>query len=160
MKSCKTKKILPLGEHNCDWYKNTYIKLSKACFKLIPSVISYKIWYLFITVLLLFWNLLSSFSSHSLCIHKYHLITRKVHASFIVRNCSFSMGSIFCSSIAIVWNFNTRSIYSFNTKKVNIPVNFIPFFDGVSFLFLSLFKVWSNESAKKSFSIKEQKGQW
>ena len=52
----------------------------------------------------------------------------------IVRNCSFSMGSIFCSSVALIWTFNTRVFYNFVTKKANIPVNLVPFFNGVLFL--------------------------
>ena len=69
---------------------------------------------------------------------------------FYVRNCSFCMGIIFCSNVALVWTSNTRSVYNFITKESNIPVNLVQFFNDVSFLFCR-FLVWSNKWAKKSF---------
>ena len=78
---------------------------------------------------------------------------------FIVRNSSFFMGIIFCSSTALVWTFNTRGVYNFITKEANIPVNLVLFFKWCLVPILSLIKVWSNEWAKKSFSLKEQKSQ-
>ena len=55
------------------------------------------------------------------------------HVLFTVRNCSFFMDIIFCSSVALVWTFNTRGVYNFITKEANIPVNLVPFFNDVSF---------------------------
>ena len=78
---------------------------------------------------------------------------------FIVRNSSFFMGIIFCSSIALVWTFNTRGVYNFITKEANIPVNLVLFFKWCLVPILSLIKIWSNEWAKKSFSLKEQTSQ-
>ena len=78
---------------------------------------------------------------------------------FIVRNCSFFMGIIFCSSVAIVWTFSNRGVYNFITKEPNIPVNLVPFFKWCLVPILSLLKVWSNEWAKKYFSRKVQKSQ-
>ena len=54
---------------------------------------------------------------------------------FIARNCSFFMRIIFCSSVALVWTFNTSGVYNFITKEANIPVNLVPFVNDV-FLFL------------------------
>ena len=59
---------------------------------------------------------------------------------FIVRNCSFLMGIIFCSCVALVWTFNTRSVYDFITKEQNIPVNLVLLFNDVSFLFCRFLK--------------------
>ena len=50
---------------------------------------------------------------------------------------SFFMGIICCSSVALVWTFNTRAVYNVITKKVNIPVNLAPFFNDVSLLFFA-----------------------
>ena len=67
------------------------------------------------------------------------------------------MGIIFCSSVALVWTFNTRGVYNFITKEANIPVNLVPFFKDVSFLFCRFLKSGVTNKAKKSFSLKEQK---
>ena len=56
----------------------------------------------------------------------------------IARKCSIFMGRIFCSSIVLVWTFNTRGVYNFIIKKANIPVNLVPFFNGVLFLLCCL----------------------
>ena len=61
--------------------------------------------------------------------HKYILQISKCLWScifFIIQNCSFFMSIIFCSSVALVWTFNTRGGYNFITKEANIPVNLIP----------------------------------
>ena len=50
------------------------------------------------------------------------------------------VGIIFCSSIALVWTFNTRDVYNFITKEANIPVNLVPFFNDISFLFYRFLK--------------------
>ena len=67
------------------------------------------------------------------------------HVFCIVQNFLFFMNS-FCSSVALVWTFNTRGVYKFITKKVNIAVNLVPFFSDVSILFCHLLK----SGAKKS----------
>ena len=59
---------------------------------------------------------------------------------FFVHNYTFFMGVIFCSSVALVWTFHTRGVSNFITKKANILVNFVPFFNDVWFLFCRLFK--------------------
>ena len=59
----------------------------------------------------------------------------KVMFFFIEQNCSFFIGIISCSSVILVLIFNTRDVYNFIIKKANIPVNLVPFFNGVSFLF-------------------------
>ena len=76
---------------------------------------------------------------------------------FIVQHCSLFMGIIFCSSVALVWIFNARSGHNFITKEPNIPVNLVLQWCLVPIL--SLLEVWSNEWAKKYFSLKEQKSQ-
>ena len=72
---------------------------------------------------------------------------------FIKWNCSFFMGIIFCSSVAQVWTFNTRGVYNFITKEVNIPVNLVPFFNEISFLFCHFLK------SGVTNDLKEQKSQ-
>ena len=67
------------------------------------------------------------------------------------------MGTIFCSSVALVWTFNTKGVYNFITKEPNISVNLVPFFVVVLFQFYRFLKIWSTEWAEKSFSVKEQK---
>ena len=57
------------------------------------------------------------------------------HGFFIVWNCSFFMGIIFCSSTALVLTFSTRGVYNFITKEVNIPVNLVLLFNDFLFLF-------------------------
>ena len=74
-------------------------------------------------------------------------------AFLIVQNCSFFMGIIFCSSVAQVWTFNTRGVYNFITKEVNIPVNLVPFFNEISFLFCHFLK------SGVTNDLKEQKSQ-
>ena len=76
---------------------------------------------------------------------------------FIVRNWSFFMGIIFCSSIALVWTFNTTGVYNFITKKANIPVNLIPFFNDVSFLFCCFWKSRETNELKSLFLLKSKK---
>ena len=71
---------------------------------------------------------------------------------FIVRNCSFFMGIIFCSSVALVWTFKTRGVYNFITKKANIPVKLVPLFNGVSFLFCCFLKSRVTNELKSLFS--------
>ena len=58
----------------------------------------------------------------------------------IVRNGAIFMGIIFCSSVVLVWTFNTRGVYDFITKKANISINLVPFFNGVSFLYCRFLK--------------------
>ena len=57
---------------------------------------------------------------------------RKSRFFLNVRNCSFFMGIIFCSSIVLVWIFDTRGVYNFIIKKAK---KLVPHFNGVSFLF-------------------------
>ena len=54
---------------------------------------------------------------------------------FIVWSRLFFMGIMFCSSVILVWTFSNRGVHNFNTKKTNISVNLVPFFNGVLFLF-------------------------
>ena len=81
---------------------------------------------------------------------------------FIVRNCSFFMGIIFCSGVALVWTFNTRGVYDFITKEANILVNLVPFFNDIPFLFyrflmsgvtneLKILFLWKRKNSKKIF---------
>ena len=58
------------------------------------------------------------------------------------------MGNMFCSSVVLVRICNTRGVYNFISKKANVPVNLLPFFNGRNVC---------NEWAKKCFSLKEQK---
>ena len=57
-------------------------------------------------------------SNECYIIHFYILITYG-HIFFIERNCSFFMSIIFCSSVVLVWSFNTRVVYNFITKEVS-----------------------------------------
>ena len=68
------------------------------------------------------------------------------------------MGIIFCSSVALVWIFNTSGVYDFITKKTNIPVNLVPFFNGVSFLFYHFQKSGVTNELKSVFLLKSKKG--
>ena len=76
---------------------------------------------------------------------------------FIVRNCSFFMGIIFCSSVALVSTFDTRGVYNFITKEANIPVNLVPIFNDVSFLFCSFLKSRVTDELKSLFLWKSKK---
>ena len=75
----------------------------------------------------------------------------------IVRYCSFFMGIIYCSSVVLVLAFNTRGVYNFITKKANIPVNLVPFFNGVSFLFCCFLKSGVTKEQKSIFLLKSKK---
>ena len=75
----------------------------------------------------------------------------------IVRNCSFFMGIIFCSNVALVWTFNTRGVYNFIIKKANIPVNLVPFFNGVSFQFCRFLKSGVTNELKSLSLLKSKK---
>ena len=66
-------------------------------------------------------------------------------------------GSIFCSSVALVWTFNTRGVYNFITKTENFPVNLVPFFNGVSFLFCRFLKSGVTDELKSLFLLKGKK---
>ena len=78
---------------------------------------------------------------------------------FIVRNCSFFMGIIFCSSVALVSTFDTRGVYNFITKEANIPVNLVPLFNNVSFLFYRFLKFGVTNEPKSLF-LSESKKVW
>ena len=116
------------------------------------------------------------FLNHSNINRKIHLNKSKLHlnrnsyeklgknfVSFIrihyTWSCFFSdctkllifMGIIFCSSVALVWAFNTRCVYNFITKEANIPVNLVPFFNDVSFLFCSFLKSGVKNELKSIF---------
>ena len=86
-------------------------------------------------------------------------VTVKGHIFFIVRNCSFFMGIIFCSNTALVWAFNTRGVYNFITKEANIPVNLVPFFNDISFLFCRLLKSGVTNELKSLFLWKSKKNE-
>ena len=68
-----------------------------------------------------------------------------------VRNCSLFMSIIFCSSFALVWTFNTRGVYNFIIKEANIPVNLVPFFNDISFLFYRFLKSGVTNKLKSIF---------
>ena len=76
---------------------------------------------------------------------------------FIVRNWSFFMGIIFCSSVALIWTFNTKSVYNFITKGANIPVNLVPFFNDVSFLISCFLKSGVTNELRSLFLWKSKK---
>ena len=99
---------------------------------------------------------------YSLSVHKIlvALLTRWFwysHVFFIVRNCSFFMRIIFCSSVALVWTFNTRGLYNFITKEANIPANLIPFFNDILFLFYRFLKSGVTNELKSIFLWKSIK---
>ena len=74
-----------------------------------------------------------------------------------VRNYSFFTGSIFCSSFVLVWIFNTRGVHNVITKKANIPVNLVLFFNGVSFLFCCFLKPGVSDEPKSLFLLRSKK---
>ena len=74
-----------------------------------------------------------------------------------VRNCSFFMGIIFCSSVALVWTFNTWGVYNFITKEANILVNLVPFFNDVLFLLCRFLKSGVMNELKSLFLWKSKK---
>ena len=76
---------------------------------------------------------------------------------FIVRNCSFFMGIIVCSSVTLVWTFNARGLYNFITKETNIPVNLILLFNDVSFLFCRFLKSGVTYELKSLFLWESKK---
>ena len=76
---------------------------------------------------------------------------------FIVRNCSFFMGIIFCSSVASVWIFNNRGVYNFVSKKGNILVNLVPFFNDFSFLLCHFLKSGVTNELQSLFLLKSKK---
>ena len=64
------------------------------------------------------------------------------------------MSSILCSSVVLVWTFNTRGVSNFITKKGNIPVNLVLFFIGVLFLFFHFLKSGVTNELKNLFVLK------
>ena len=96
---------------------------------------------------------------HFLCLKKSHFLKFALgHVFFfIVRNCSFFMDTIFCSNVALVWNFNTRGVNNFITKKANILVNLVLFFNDVSFLFCHFLKSRVTNELKSLFVLKSKK---
>lgn len=76
---------------------------------------------------------------------------------FIIRNCSFFMGIIFCSSVALVWTFGARGAYNFITKKASIPVNLVSFFNGISLLFCCFVKSGVTNELKSLFLLNIKK---
>ena len=73
---------------------------------------------------------------------------------FIALNCSFFMSIIFCSSIALVWTFNSRGVYNFITKEANILVNLVLFFNDVWFPFCRFLKYGVTDELKSLLSWK------
>lgn len=61
--------------------------------------------------------------------------------------------------VVLVWTFITRVVYDFITKNANIPVNFVPFFNDILFLFCHFWKSGVTNELR-SLSLKEQKSQW
>ena len=76
---------------------------------------------------------------------------------WIVRNGLFFMGIIFCSSVVLVWTFNARAVHNFITKKANISVNLVSFFNDVSFLFCCFLKGGVTNELKSLFLFKSKK---
>ena len=76
---------------------------------------------------------------------------------FIVQDCSVFIGSIFWSNVVLVWTFNTRGVYNFITKKANIPVNLVLFFNGISFLLYHFLKSGGTNELKSLFLLKSKK---
>ena len=80
---------------------------------------------------------------------------------FIVWNCSFFMGIIFCSSVALVWTFNTGGVHNFITfyhQRSNCSNKFSSFvlqWCLVPILFLP--NVWSNNWFEKYFILWKNK---
>ena len=79
------------------------------------------------------------------------------HVLFTVRNCSFFMDIIFCSSVALVWTFNGRGLYNFITKEANIPVNLVLLFNDVSFLFCRFLRSGVTYELKRLFLWESKK---
>ena len=86
-----------------------------------------------------------------------HCIILYGHIFFIVRNCSFFMGIIFCTSVALVWTFHTRGVYNFIAKEANTPVNLVPFSNDVSFLFCRFINSGVTNELKSIFLWKSKK---
>ena len=59
--------------------------------------------------------------------------------------------------VTLVWTFNTRGVYNFITKEANIPVNWIPFFNDVLFLFCRFLKSGVTNELKSLFLWKSEK---
>ena len=76
---------------------------------------------------------------------------------FIVRNYSFFVGIILCSSVYLVWNFSSRGVYKFIIIGTNIPFNLIPFFNDVFFLFCRFLKSGVINELKNLFLWKSKK---
>ena len=68
------------------------------------------------------------------------------------------MGTIFCSSVALVWTFNDRGVYNFITEEANIPVDLVPFLNDVSLLICCFLKYGVTNELRSLF-LKEQKSQ-
>ena len=81
------------------------------------------------------------------------------HVFFILWNCSFFMGIIFCSSVTLVWTFNIRNVCHFITKKANIPVKLVSFFNDASFLFCRFLKSGVTNELNSLFLLKDKKSQ-
>ena len=71
---------------------------------------------------------------------------------FIYNTPWYGMHIIFSSSVALVWTFDTRGVHDFISRKANIPVNLVPFFNAVSFLFCRFLDSGVTNKLKKSFS--------
>ena len=76
---------------------------------------------------------------------------------FIVQHCSFFMGIIFCTSIDVIWTSNSRGVYNFITKKANILVKLVPFFNGALFVFCRFLKSGVTNELKSLFFLKSKK---
>ena len=70
------------------------------------------------------------------------------------KNSLFLMGIIFCSSVVLVWTFNIRGVYNFITKKVNIPLNLVPFYNGASLLPCRILKSGITNEQESLFLLK------
>ena len=72
---------------------------------------------------------------------------------FLLYSYSFFTGSIFCSTVVLVLTINTSGGFSFMTNKENIPVNVVPFFNGVSFPFCHFLKPGVTDELKSLFIL-------
>ena len=55
-------------------------------------------------------------------------------------NKKYNVKKVFCSNVVLVWTFHTAGVYNVITKRGKIPVNLVPFFNSVSFLFCCFLK--------------------
>ena len=60
-----------------------------------------------------------------------------------------------CSSVVLVWNFNTRGVYDFISKQANIPGYLVPLFNGLSYLFCRFLKSGVTNELKRLLLLRQ-----